>query len=322
MGWIHAGAATLAGGLLFLTAAGAQEEGLRFDWPQSCRVTVTERSEKKGATSQVRYEVVLERACEPEFLEVRFENFQFQRVNGMDVSSPEAQKALGPAAQLAAAIPTFLISRGGRFEDALGIEEMVDKTIAFLKTQEGAGMDEARWKSTEAMMKSPQMLAQLKSKVADYWNVWVGGWLGLQIAAGEQAEATTNVPMPDGSLVEAPLRFSHEGAVEGNEGLVRLTAVALLEGPEATRALERSVRKMAEGAGGAEPPPEPMFENFRRITTVTVETDPATLRPAHTMQETLIELTSATGEVRKQREVREHTFDWPTATTGTGTGGK
>ncbi len=288
--------------------ARAEEGSFVFSWPVPGRVRVLEKSDKRGGTATTEYDLVINRAPDGTNLEVRFENFRFVVVNGQDATTPEMKEALGPTAVLASAMPTFLISPEGDYLDAVGMEETIEKTLAFMRESGAAGQDPATIQQVEATMRSPQMVAQMRAKAGDHWMVWVGLWAGVELSDGGTVETTTAIPMPDGSTVDAPLTFRHAGQEAGAGGRVTLEAESILEGEEATRALERAVRSMA-GPQGA-PPPGQMFASFRREFKARVITDPKTLRPSRATSEAISRISAVDGEERTQKESHVYEFHW------------
>ncbi|MGH7150138.1 MAG: hypothetical protein ACREIU_05555, partial [Planctomycetota bacterium] len=196
-------------------------DGIRFAWPVPGRATVTEVSEKKGQTVKARYTLVLSAAPEGDDLHLRHEDYDILEFNGRKTTSPEARKALGPTLALAGAIPTLVVSKGGEFQDAIGMEEAAERTLAYFKATQGPDADPAMMESLQATLGSPQMIAQLKAKSADAWNVWVGTWVEHPVRPGESTKLTTSLPIPDGSTFDAPMTLHHRGAAPGAPGHVR-----------------------------------------------------------------------------------------------------
>ncbi|MBI5367716.1 MAG: hypothetical protein HZA54_11820 [Planctomycetes bacterium] len=311
-------ASLLAGATLGWLAGlvGAQEaaapDRLTFDWPVPGRVGVRERTEKKGQTALTAYDLVIERAADGRRLRVRYENFRFLEVGGQDATRPEVQERIAQATAMAGALPAFLIAPGGGFEDAEGMEETVERALDGLRQGAAKEMEEERWAALREMMTSPQMLAQMKSKVGDHWRVWVGLWAGLELAPGGVHEAMTPLAMPDGSSLDAVVRIRHDGAAGAEApGVVRLSAESSLCGEAARAALGRMVKDLAERMGRTDaPPPEEMFEDFRRDFKATAETDPKTLRPRRVTTESVATVKEKGKAAVAQREVHEYTFAW------------
>ncbi len=307
------GLGLLAGAVLLASALGqtepARPPAATFSWPVPGRVTVTERTEKKGQAAVMRYDIAIARAADGRRIELRYENMRFLEVAGRSVTSTAAQAELAPVLALASAIPTTVVSPEGKYEDMVGLEEMIEALLRHLR--EDLATPAGQMKATEATLRSPAMVAQLRAKLGDTWGLWVGLWVGLELAPGATLDVETSIPMPDGSTVPGSLTFEHLGKAAAPPGAVRLSARTLLEGEEARKAMERWIRGVAKSTPGAPTPPERIFESFRRETRVSVVTDLATLRPAHARSEMNVTVKETSGKSATSREVHDYTFEWP-----------
>jgi hypothetical protein len=287
-------------------------DGIRFAWPVPGRATVTEVSEKNGKTVKARYTLRLSAAPEGDDLHLRYEDYDILEFNGRSTGSPEARKTLAPALALASAIPTLVISKGGEFQDAIGMEETIERTLECLGAMQGPDVDPATREMLRKTLQSPQMLAQLKAKSADAWNAWVGTWVEHPVRDGESTKLTTSLPFPDGSTFDAPMTLRHRGAALDAPGHVRLEIESVLEGPAFRDAMIRALKSLtppgAQKPGGSRVEDEIL--GFRREFRSWVVTEPASLKPLRAESDALITVTGRTGEPQKQRERRVYEFNW------------
>ncbi len=125
----------------------------------------------------MRYDIVLVKSGEN--LELRFENFQFLDVNGIDLTNAENRKQMGPLlAQITAmgsAIPSLSINSNGGVEDVIGVEKTMDQVIKMYPQS-----DPQKAAAIAKAMRSPTTLAAVKEKSKDFWRIWVGrGWTSI-----------------------------------------------------------------------------------------------------------------------------------------------
>ncbi len=286
------------------------ESGLTFGWkiPARCGVTVVQ--EKKGNAVKTRYELHLREEPASEHLRLSFENVEILEVNGMDVTTPAGKAMLGPAAAAGAMYPDLIIAKDGTFVDAVGVEEMIDRTLELIEEQQRAQgqFDEETHAQVTAMMKAPGMVAQVTMKSSESWEVWVGAWIGVDAAAGESMEGEVPLPMPDGSTLPGKLKITNEGAAADVPGHIELRLENLVAGEEARATfaafMKKMMKDMADGAA------MPKILSFEKRSEVTAVIDPSTLRPhgVKTQATAVIEM-EGVGEQR-QVERSSYEFDW------------
>lgn len=293
------------------TAAHAAHE-MKFKWPVPSRVGVTETALKKGQTAKLRYDIVLEKQKTGDNLELKFENFQFLEVNGMDLSAPEAQTLLGPLIQklsaMQGALPSLIIDPQGVAVDVAGMETLTDKALGLVPNA-----DSKLRASIEAVMKSPEGVAQVKQKTKDFWRVWVQTWVGCSVAAGKEKTVDTEVPFMNGKMLTVPLVIRNEGKVAESPGDVQLTASTTLEGEEATKAFAEMMQKLTSQIPvneGAKPFSADMVKALKRVTKFTVVTNPNTLQPKSAHSEIVTDVT-VEDKSKSDTEKHDYTFDWP-----------
>jgi hypothetical protein len=282
---------------------------LRFAWPAPSRVTVTERILKKGKRAVVRYDAALS-ARRGGGYELKLDKFQFLEMEGRDVTKGPLPPALKAAMALSIAIPTIVISSDGQVEDVVGMEEAMERALTLVPEEKGM-RDQVR-----AMLAQPGMEQTMKQKVGDFWNAWVGAWVGTDLAAGEERSATVPMQLPWGA-VDSKVTMHHRGPDVSHKGAVRLEMATVLEGEPFRKAMVAMLSQMLQAAASQEKAPdfETLLESARRVSSVEVVTDAATLRPysARLVQVTQMQVA---GKEREEREEREYSFAWPAQKAG------
>ncbi|HVG62120.1 MAG TPA: hypothetical protein VNA24_26385 [Hyalangium sp.] len=276
---------------------------LRFAWPTPSRVTVTERILKKGKRAVVRYDAALS-ARQGGGYELKLDKFQFLEMEGRDVTKGPQPPALKAAMALSSAIPTLVIASDGQVEDVVGMEEAMQRVLTLVPEEKGM-RDQVR-----AMLAQPGMEQAMKQKAGDFWNAWVGAWVGTDLAAGEERSATVPMQLPSGA-VDSKLTMRHRGPDVSHKGAVRLEMETVLEGEPFRKAMVGMLSQMLQSAApeGKAPDFETMLESASRVSNAEVVTDAATLRPysARLVQVTQLRIG---GQEREEREEREYSFAW------------
>jgi hypothetical protein len=146
------------------------------------------------------------------------------------------------------------------------------------------------------------MEARLEGKMSDYWNTWVGAWIGWPIFAGERSEADEAVPLPEGGTVT--LRHARE-YLDHRDGYAMLRDTTTYDGAAVRAAMAPLLAQLrAEGA------PADLIRDARKVVTLEAETHFRTLRPRRTRWAARTEMTFAGGERKVEDEVRELRWDW------------
>ena len=276
---------------------------LRFAWPVPFRVTVTERILKKGKRSVVRYDAVLS-ARQGGGYELKTDGFQFLEVDGKDLTKGSLPPELKATAALAGVTPTLVLSAEGQVVDVVGMEEAIERSIALVPEEKGMR------EQVRKMLSQPAMAQAMRQKVADFWGVWVGTWVGIDLAANEEVTGTMPIQLPSGP-VDSAVIVRHRGPDASQKGAVRLEMETVLEGEPFRKAMSGMISQMMQGAPKTEGADfDAMLKSARRVSRVEVVTDAATLRPysARASQVTKIQVESTE---REDVEEREYSFAWP-----------
>jgi hypothetical protein len=275
-------------------------------WGLPARGTVTEVKLERGREVTLRYQVELSEDESGE-LRLRFDALELLEVDGRDLTSPALAEAVRrQVASLRGSFPTLRISRDGEFLGVVDWEHHVDQTIRSLRELSGRS-DQAELEATRSMLLDPRFRAMLEAKSGETWQVWVQAWVGFDLAPGETADAVSELPVGQ-EWVEASVVLEHRG--ETADGAVQLSMVTTLAGQEAMAAFRRMMVDLTrDGPNPMTPEQLAQFEEFSKRTTLTVTTDPDSLRPLEATSESL-DLVAGDGERHEQVERHRYTFDW------------
>jgi hypothetical protein len=277
-----------------------------FDWSPPCRIPVRERTERRGNTAVMTYVVDL-RPSSNGALELHLTDFVFLEVNGRDATKPAIREAMRPALAMIAAVPTMEISDEGQYLGVLDFERMLDALETML-TQQGTSPEERARMRT--MMSTPETRWMIEEQVVgQYWRAWVESWIDWSLPPGATHEEQQMLTLPGGGEGPVTVRTEHLGFVDGR---ARLRLSNEIRGPALLTLIRPLLEQLAREAN-VDGPPDDIFRDGSRKTVVTVETDPATLRPHHTRYEMTAELQLSNGERHEQREIRDVTWDWKAA---------
>jgi hypothetical protein len=274
---------------------------LAFAWKVPCRVPVEERSKKEDVAVTLRFDLSVAREAGGGFA-ARYENMEMVEFNGQPMT-PALKAQLGPALALTTSLPTMIVSPEGRYVEARGMEQVVDRLLA-------SGLIENDPKVL-AMMRSPRVMKLVSNKVGDYWNSWVGMWVGVTLAPREKRDFVGETSL--GSAT-APERVHLEHLGDAGDHFVRLSCTRTLEAGDALfSALMKEVGMPDLPDAGAA---RLRAARLRRTLHIEVETDPRDLRPRrmHLENTDVVEVEGDPEPSRKRTETREDRFDWARAT--------
>ncbi|HXU82243.1 MAG TPA: hypothetical protein VN914_12650, partial [Polyangia bacterium] len=270
---------------------------------------VTDQVSKSEGSATLRYQVAVTRHSGGQALALRLTNFEFLEVDGHDARTPALRKQLRGALEAASALPTILVSPDGAFLDIVDMEALIDRIAR------STAMPPKERKAMVEVMKSPAMLAAMKARSVEFWNVWVGLWSGADLEPGRRRELNIQTPLPNGTMVARPVAITHHGP-DGPPGHVHLSFESTLRGgPKDARlrgALEDAAKDLAASGGKALTED---VEGFDLSTGGEVVTDPETLKPvtARSFRRTTVKLKGQPPQ--SQVEAHVYTFAWPKTVT-------
>jgi hypothetical protein len=286
--------------------ATAPEAGptLRFAWPSPSRVSVTERILKKGKRSVVGYDALLSPRPGGGY-EVKIDKFQFLEMEGRALPQGPLPPELKAAVAMAGAFPTLVLSAEGEVVDVVGMEEVIQRTLPLIPEEKGMR------EQVRKALSQPAMVEMMKQRMGDFWRTWVGAWVGADMAAGEERSGTVPMQLPSGP-VDSQVTMHHRGTDAAHKGSVHLEVETVLEGEPFRKAMVGVVSQMIQASAPKEQAPDldSMLKSARRVSTVEVVTDPATLRPYRARMAQVTKLLMA-GQEREEREEHEYSFTWP-----------
>ncbi|MBX3073222.1 hypothetical protein KF707_18440 [Candidatus Obscuribacterales bacterium] len=287
----------------------ASAEELKFAWPVPSRVTVTEETLKKGKTAKMRYDIVLNKQSSGDNYELNFDKFEFLAIEGTDLSIPENREQAGAvlkqATALGSMLPTLVITPKGNVVDVIGMEKCIDAATALLSSADPKVIE---------LIKSPEMVEQMKQKSVDFWRVWVETWLTAP-ESGKVNAYEMEVPIM-GVKLQAPLTVRNEGSSKETGSDVKLIAETVLEGEKARQALATMMQNMVAKIPqkeGVKPFSPDMIKSMKRVTRFTVVTNPKTLQPRSASSDSLIDL-AIEDKQRSEIEKHDYSFDWKSGT--------
>ncbi|WP_375767752.1 hypothetical protein NR798_39695 [Archangium gephyra] len=285
------------------TPAVAPASALRFAWPVPSRVTVTERILKKGKRAVMRYDAVLSARKEGGY-ELKLDKFQFLEREGQDLTKGPLPPGIKEATAMASAIPTLVLSAEGELVDMVGVEEMLERIYKM--------MPEERREQMRAVFERPGMKEMFKQSGGEFWNAWVGAWVGLKLAAGEEGLVTGQSQLPSGP-VESVVTVRHRGPDAEHQGAVRLELESVLEGEPFRKTVVATMTQLFQGATppGKEPPDvDAMVKSARRVSRAEVVMDSATMRPYSARRYDVSKVVVGDKESETIEE-HEYSFAWP-----------
>ena len=277
-------------------------EQFRFGWDANQRADVKAASRKKGDESTVRYTVALETLPEGDHA-LHIYDFKFLTLNGIDATQPEIAARLGPLATLTSKLPTMHISENGEFLGTHGLDEMRQRLLESLGEEITPQMRE----QLKRYFESPKLQAVMQQRSGEMWNVWVGAWNGLDLAAGQEINASVPVAIVGQSLLQQ-VHVEHVGsATEYCDTCVRVRMTTLIEGPEVIQLVQSLVAEASQQGGETI---GDSFQTARSFGVTEVVVEPSSLRPQYARMKREVALVSKAGEERTQQEEKEFWFSW------------
>lgn len=297
------GSATPKALLVFLATilpASAGAEPMRFAWPVPAKVKVTDRSVREGTEVVVRYDVSLGPAPDGKRLALRMSGFEFLEINGRDARTPAIRKQLRGALKELSASPTLIIARDGAFEEIAGMDKLIEQAIASLPAANRAQARKAH---------SAQFTAALQEASAQFWNVWVGMWIGTDLPEGRSRETEQAIALSDGSTLKRPLSITNHGPA-GPPDHVQLTFDSTMK-EDRNGKLRGLINGMIQsGRTPGRPAPSDQVQVHEVSTSGGVITDPATLQPSAARWQKRITVQAKGEPPQVSVESHDYTFTW------------
>lgn len=283
-------------------AAPAARASFTFDWGAPCKVRVNEMMERKGKTKYVSF--LLDMRPVGNELHVRRRDHRSLHADGTEepMDSADERDALR---MLDGILPTMIIQHDGTISDVTGLDEMADFILTFPEFAD----DPVKQEKLRRAMKSEQARATQKNRAAEYWDIWVGAWVGF--SAGRDAPQTVNTTTElFGQEMPLSLVAEHLGPSIDNSGLVHLRISSTIEMSRASRVgMERAVEAMRKLMTDQPLPADLVFRSFEKSSIYEVDTDPATLRPARARRVAKWQI-NISGKLVQAREIQDYKFDW------------
>ena len=292
-------------GLVVCGGAAATDE-FRFNWPVPSKVAVDASMQKKGNALIASYTVHLQQR-EDAGLALRFEDFTLHSVNGVDANAPEIAARLAPLRALTQLQPTLQISAEGTYEGTAGLQALTESVMQNMPPE----MDAVTRQRMAAYFHSPMMQATLQKKSGETWNVWVGAWNGIDLAAGRKIEGEVPTKVVGKTLNQA-FTIEHLGPARGYACCVKLRMTTATRGPEILQLMlgmmQDLLPRLAAETGESFDPA--MFTSAETVTVAEVITEAATLIPHYASMDTEITLEAGDGEHRLRADSSEYWFSW------------
>ncbi|MGE5179782.1 MAG: tetratricopeptide repeat protein [Bacteroidota bacterium] len=301
------GLASLAAAALFGASTGTAAP-LAFHWPVPARVRVTVISQN-DSSGLVHQEVAHVFATpNPSELKLRTEDVQLWDFLVAGRRPPGGLSFLSAFANLATSQPPITISPDGDFKGCQVTEEFLAQAEEALRQTLGAVVDSSVLRRAFAMIRTPQMKAQMELSSAQDWNNWVGDWVGMDVPSGGAIEGTRSMSWV-GTTLPFDVVVENEGPTRPGGRLIRLTQISRVGGAVAVKAMEGYLRSLAASVPGVSPVPDHFLRSVTRTETESVVLDPATMRPHFAGRTMLIEVADSLG-TRTKYKAEGDFFDW------------
>ena len=277
-------------------------EAFKFNWPIPGRVQVTDTAFKKGKTGKTRYVLEISRLPN-DGAKVKFTDFEFLELEGLDLESAVVRKVLAPVLTMAKLIPSFKIDRAGNLLEIMGMEEVIEE---LLKLEED---ESVRAQLTKAL-DSPEIAAAMEAAAASYWQQWVGYWIDLDLAGGEARDGEQESTFL-GVTVTQSVTIKNLGESLNYPGKTHLKLEATAGGDALVQAAITALRE-AETRAGRDPNgiPVDLVEQGEKSSIVELVTDVQTLMPVYVKTEEIVKAKPKGEALRTQIERHEYEFDW------------
>ena len=276
---------------------------LKFAWPLPCRVRVTEKALKRGRETTTSYLIGLTKEGDAGDVRLHLSAFEILVLAGRPASDPDIAPLVAQALPMTKAIPDLLLSSEGRVKDVIDIQKAIDQAFSEME----AVATEAQKKeiaARRAQLSTAEAKQYMNRSAREFWDAWVGNWIGMTVSEAEPLLTTHVIVGPDGTAFDAPATVKRTSVKEG----AQLFLEAKLEGEQARQALEGWVKKMTEASNQA--PPDGFFTGLEAAERVVAVTDPATLKPLRVSRELTSAIRRKNGQDTEVVERHDYTFDW------------
>ncbi|MAS94410.1 MAG: hypothetical protein CMO55_14520 [Verrucomicrobiales bacterium] len=280
----------------------------KFDWPAPALVGISEVAEKDGNHAEMSYALDVKTGDDGMFI-IRITDFQFDSFNHQPIT-PEFERALQPAVDAVASLPSFIVDQEGHLIDITSIDALIDETGKLLdSTGDGNTGSEA----AEAL-KDPAMKQMLNAAISEYWVGWVGAWVDYGLDPGESAEEQfSEVLVPNQPAVTGTRTYQHLGETPDKPDHIHLKIDSHIGDPTMVDAIGGLISGIDKTGKAKEEINSQKMPNITVDGGFEVKINPTTLRPAWSRRYKNIEIKGLTEEESGTRtESHEYTFHWKT----------
>ena len=276
-----------------------QAQAFEFGWGRQASALVTTQTEKQGVKSKGSFRIEFSEAAGGGMYRLEFHDADIHHIEGLSDDELATLKESPEYRTSVAVMPSMLISVDGHFLQIVSYREIVDNL-------------ESAWDmpgSVKAYLERPDVRAAMESRIAGYWELWVGLATRVGLSAGE-SETFHGVTKLSGVDVPYTTRVSHFGEDESCPRGIRLHTEVSYSGEDLSRAIYNSMVAMTEHTG--EMTEEVSLEEInaqKRIVSELV-TDGTTLRPCYATSTEFDEIRISGAEDHRQKTVHTFDFDW------------
>jgi hypothetical protein len=310
-------AAAVVAAALPLSAAAQQEPAdtvrLRFGWAPGMRADVeyeqvrVRRVEGQGDSTRMASSYRVEVEPHAEGLTVRYADMRWTEMPRMEGPVGQFFDAIGRTSSGGKA--RIVVSGAGEFLRAEGMEQIAEELRQaagpMMAEMEGEGLEVFR--NMMATILSEEAMA---AAAANEWSSSAGAWVDAEMETGAvyESEDSLQVPMFPALLVPVTVQIQARGrapcgAAEDGECVEILTESVPQEG-----AFRRVVGEFMRQAGLPEAEMEQVLGEMQMETSVTLITEPGTLRPW--LLQTIKTITLGDEEAPVQVETETYRFRW------------